>query len=89
MDGKKQINVSKIIGYILLTPPVISVLAFMIEIFLDKNLLRNVVRIGVWNGFVAESGQAAYTTALPFYFGLMAIAGAYLVKDNSGSSWNK
>lgn len=84
MNIKKHLSISKIVGYILITPPVISVLAFMIEIFLDKNLLRNVVRRGVWSGFIAESGQAGYTTSLPFYFGLMAIAGAYLIKDNSG-----
>jgi len=84
MNINKHLSISKIVGYILLTPPVISVLAFMIEIFLDKNLLRNVVRRGVWSGFISEAGQAGYTTALPFYFGLMAIAGAYLIKDNSG-----
>jgi hypothetical protein len=86
MNVKKQLDVSKIIGYILVTPPVISVLAFMIEIFLDKNLLRNVVRRGVWSGFIDEAGQAGYTTALPFYFGLMAIAGAYLIKGSSRHS---
>jgi hypothetical protein len=32
----------------------------------------------LWTGYGYGYG---YTSALPFYFGLMALAGAYLIKD--------
>jgi hypothetical protein len=37
-----------------------------------------------WTGtydYSREGGGGGYTSALPFYFGLMAIAGAYLIKN--------
>ena len=79
----KNFNLQKILGFILLIPPLISVALFLFELF--KNFLMMRVHEGmlgnVWSGFVA-SGGAGFTSALPFYFGLMAIAGAYLIKKD-------
>lgn len=58
-------DVTKIIGYILLTPGLVSVLTFVCGIFSGENLLNEVLKVSDI-----------------LYFGLMAIAGAYLIKDN-------
>jgi hypothetical protein len=80
---KLEINLTKIIGHILLAPALTSVLLFFIQLFTGENLMENLISI-TWVGtfYVKEYGGAGYTSALPFYFGLMAIAGAYLIKDN-------
>lgn len=84
-DKKKEMNweeigVSKIIGIILLIPPVISVIAFLINFITGKDLLTN---MDSWRWFGNWGGtDFAQTSPLPFYFGLMAIAGAYLIKDH-------
>lgn len=33
-----------------------------------------------WSGDITEGG--GHSSSVPFYFGLMAIAGAYLIKDS-------
>ena len=73
----------KIIGYILLTPPVLSVFLFMANIF-GFNVTPVFIKLALeWTGALnTGSGGGGYTSALPFYFGLMAIAGAYLIKDS-------
>jgi hypothetical protein len=71
-----------VFGILLLLPAVYSVLIFPMK---DDKLQNS-----IWTGFsyVAHDmhGGAVntvnYTSALPFYFGLMAIAGAYLIKDS-------
>jgi hypothetical protein len=76
-------DVTKIIGYILLTPSLISVLMFLAQFFKLTELNINFMDTlwtGTWN-WGGESGGGGYTSALPLYFGLMAIAGAYLIKD--------
>lgn len=78
------ITISEIIGYILLTPPVISVLMFFAGLIGEKHktVLSNLHSIwyGDWNAM--ESGGGGYTSALPLYFGLLALAGAYLIKNS-------
>lgn len=75
-------NLQKTIGYILLFPPVLSVLLFIICLLIndcgDIPSLKNLS--GEWSGNYGESG--GYMSATPVYFGLMAIAGAYLIKDS-------
>jgi hypothetical protein len=80
---KLEINLTKIIGYILLAPSIVSVLLFFINLFSGEDILEN-LSSKTWKGFiyVSENGGGGFTSALPFYFGLMAIAGAYLIKDN-------
>jgi hypothetical protein len=82
-------NITKIIGYILLSPALISVLLFTIQLLTKTDVLTNMAVGDVWTGdgygereYGENSGFGyGYTSALPFYFGLMAIAGAYLIKD--------
>lgn len=80
-------DVTKIIGYILLTPSLISVLMFLSQLFKETKLFTNFLYT-IWTGdvdigyaFESGGGGGGYTSALPLYFGLMAIAGAYLIKD--------
>jgi hypothetical protein len=75
-------DVPKILGYILLSPALVSVLIFLTQLFIDVDILDN-FKFTMWTGrvFVNEGGGGGYTSALPFYFGLMAIAGAYLIKE--------
>lgn len=75
----------KIIGYLLLTPSVISVFIFLIQLISKNDLLKHFLETS-WTGeynFSLDGGGAGYTSALPIYFGLMAIAGAYLIKDKN------
>lgn len=91
----RKINVEKIIGYILLAPAIISVFLFLYQLVglkTDYNhyndTLFNFVS-SCWTGKLYSSdagGSGGYTSALPFYFGLMAIAGAYLIKNNKNSN---
>ena len=69
----------KIIGWVLFTPPVLSVGLFILSATLVGAPLANLQRT-TWTGELWNPG--GYTSALPFYFGLMAIAGAYLIKDS-------
>ena len=75
----------KIVGFLLITPAIISVFLFIIQLYTpvdnssslyyEKNVFKNFILTG-WT-----SDMQGATSALPFYFGLMAIAGAYLIKD--------
>lgn len=74
-------NIQKIIGLILLFPPVLSVLLFSINLVLKDSghIIRMYNLSSEWSGNMGENG--GYTSATPIYFGLMAIAGALLIKD--------
>ena len=78
MENKE---IPKIVGYVLLTPALISVILFVMQFMTGENLLKNMAIGSSWTG--NDAGDTfGYTSALPFYFGLMAIAGAYLIKDD-------
>jgi hypothetical protein len=71
---------SEIIGYILISPALISVLLFFISLLTGANTLGKFEYLEEWMGdFSGEGG--GYTSALPLYLGLMAISGAYLIKE--------
>jgi hypothetical protein len=83
-----QIKLSKIIGVLLLVPPVVSVLLFAWYIIrnVKSGLTAESVQViflgkfqkgGDWN---SESFIAGITSTTPIYFGLMAIAGAILIR---------
>ncbi len=75
-----------IIGYIFLIPALVGVVLFFLDIVsitLDSNKF--------WFGFFRNSssgrdydsnGIAALSSPIPIYLGLMAIAGALLIKGN-------
>lgn len=76
---KKQVKATKVIGYILLTPSLISVLLFLVVLpnWNDPFFTAWTGNIVTWDQQTANG----YTSALPLYVGLMALAGAYLIKD--------
>ncbi len=68
------------LGIILLTPALISVLLFLAQLF-DIDTLNN-FNFSNWVGnFSGEGG--GFTSALPIYFGLMAIAGSLLISNST------
>ncbi len=89
--------IERTIGYVLLSAPLVSVIFLFIYLafghsegdnywtgyaFLQGGLQHGYNEHGEYNAGVVGFGGAAYTSALPFYFGLMALAGAYLIKDS-------
>ncbi len=74
-------NTQKTIGYILLFPPLLSVLLFTINLLVKDSgkIIRMYNLSSEWSGSYGESG--GYMSATPVYFGLMAIAGAYLLSN--------
>ena len=82
---KQKIKLEKVFGIILLLPPIISVLLFFINLFFkDLGSIPELSNLSYnWSGgysVVGESGGAGFTSSAPIYFGLMAIAGAILLK---------
>ena len=73
-----KIDITKIIGYILISPALASVVMFFAQFVIDKHFFSEFFGRNIWTGSMVDGG---YTSALPFYFGLMAITGAYLIKD--------
>lgn len=78
-----KISITKIIGFILLSPALTSVGLFFIQLITKENIIEH-FKGTVWTGsvLVAEGG-GGYTSGLPFYFGIMALTGAYLIKDKN------
>ena len=82
---KQSIKLERILGIILLIPPIIGVILFLLNLLSNdlgdipkmENLSDN------WTGkygYASEGGGGGYTSATPIYLGLMAIAGALLLK---------
>jgi hypothetical protein len=77
---KKNVKLERVLGIILLIPPVIGVLLFLLNL-MDQNIgdipeMKNLS--SEWTGDADRGG--GYTSAAPIYLGLMAIAGAFLLK---------
>ncbi|MEY4962709.1 MAG: hypothetical protein RLZZ323_28 [Bacteroidota bacterium] len=70
---------SEIIGYVLLSPALISTLLFFISLLTGADTLKGFNYLDKWTGDYSDGG--GYTSALPLYLGLMAISGAYLIKE--------
>ncbi len=77
-------KIQKKIGYILLFPPLLSVILFTITLFVKEyNYIVRMSNMGPsWSGAYSYDAGGGYMSATPLYFGLMAIAGAYLIKDS-------
>jgi hypothetical protein len=81
-DQKRTpLRISKIVGYILLIPPLLSVFLFLAQLFSEDKLLQKKFSFTFWVGYIRDVG--GHTSALPFYFGLMAIAASYLIRDSN------
>ena len=79
---EQSIRLERIFGIILLIPPIIGVLLFMLNLFSDDlGKMSNLSHewTGDW-GSNGDGGGGGYTSAAPIYLGLMAIAGALLLK---------
>lgn len=68
------------IGILFLIPPIIGVIMFCIELFNAEFDFEYFPE--AWNGIENLHAPYACTPAIPLYLGLMAIAGAYLIKGN-------
>ena len=81
----KKLSVKKLIGYILLLPTLISVPLFFIQLTTRYNVFR-VFNNTSWTGNIfvdsGYGGGGGYSSTLPLYFGLMAIAGSILIKED-------
>ena len=70
------------IGLFLLLPPILGVIAFVLQIFnadLDFSQMRDLS--SNWtNDYSSEGGGGM--SAAPIYLGLMALSGVYLIKDS-------
>ena len=82
---EQNIRLERIFGIILLIPPIIGVLFFSLNLL--SNDLGKIVEMSnlssEWTGYMkysSEGGGGGYTSAAPIYLGLMAIAGALLLK---------
>lgn len=83
-SSESKTSASKFFGYMLLTPAVLSVIMFIVDLIPMKKEIPLFENLNSgWFGGIAYEGGGGYTSALPLYFGLMAIAGAYLIKDKS------
>lgn len=72
------------IGIFLLIPPVLGVLAFVLQLFnadTDFSMMRNLSSDWTTNYGYAQGGGGGMSAA-PIYLGLMAISGVYLIKDS-------
>ena len=83
----------QIIGYILITPALLGVVAFLLHFLcMDLNLFTGFWDFGRGSGralwIIAVKGEGTATPALPIYLGLQAIAGAYLIKTPLTTSKN-
>ena len=83
---KSKPNIERIIGFILLTPPILGALFFILNVF--SNDIGTIVELkhlsSEWTGtYGYDTGGGGYMSAAPLYLGLMAIAGAYLIKGTS------
>ena len=83
METNKRKPLELILGIILLIPPILSVFLFLLQ-FITKDLMKP-FEYSSWTGDYgfSDSGGGGYTSALPFYFGLMAIAGVLLIINNN------
>lgn len=80
----KALNGEAKIGILFLIPPIIGVIYFILNLF-DADLGFEVFPDSwncIYDYHLGDSMAYAATPAIPIYLGLMAIAGAYLVKGN-------
>lgn len=78
----KAKRIECVIGLTFLIPPILGVIAFVLQIFnadLDFSQMRDLS--SNWTNDYSSEGGGGMSTA-PIYLGLMALAGVYLIKDS-------
>ena len=76
----KAKRIECVIGLFLLLPPILGVIAFVLQIFeadTDFSMMRELS-----SAWTAKYDQGGGMSAAPIYLGLMALAGAHLTKDS-------
>ncbi|OYQ35081.1 hypothetical protein CHU92_11240 [Flavobacterium cyanobacteriorum] len=74
---------NRILGYILISPALLSIaLLFLNLISEDLDLTTNLGANWIGGAYYSGDSGAGFTSSLPLYFGLMAIAGAILIKGD-------
>lgn len=77
----KEKKVEAIIGFLFLLPAVIGVICFIVNLLTDGSTCDLNSLDGIWEAkYNSDGGVAASPT--PIYFGLMALAGAYMLKNS-------
>ena len=80
----RSFNCEAKIGILFLVPPIVGVIFFILNLF-DADLGFEGFPDSwncIYDYHIGESMSYAATPAIPIYLGLMAIAGAYLIKGN-------
>lgn len=80
----RSLNCEAKIGVLFLVPPIVGVIFFILNLF-DADLGFEGFPDSwncIYDYHIGESMSYAATPAIPIYLGLMAIAGAYLIKGN-------
>jgi len=80
----KAKKVECFVGIFFLIPPILGVLAFVLQLFdadMDFSEMSNLSSDWTTNYGYREGGGGGMSAA-PIYLGLMAIAGVYLIKDS-------
>ena len=76
----KAKRIECVIGLFLLLPPILGVIAFVLQIFeadTDFSMMRELS-----SAWTAKYDQGGGMSAAPIYLGLMALAGVYLIKNS-------
>jgi hypothetical protein len=77
--SKPAVRLERITGIILLIPPVVGVLLFVIYLlFPGSNKILQTAQLG--DALMGRFYNGGYVSAAPIYLGLMAIAGSILLK---------
>ena len=78
--SRRKIEWLRFIGLFLLLPPILGVIAFVLQIFeadTDFSMMRELS-----SAWTAKYDQGGGMSAAPIYLGVMALAGVYLIKDS-------
>lgn len=76
----KAKRIECVIGLFLLLPPILGVIAFVLQVFeadTDFSMMRELS-----SAWTAKYDQGGGMSAAPIYLGLMALSGVYLIKDS-------
>lgn len=80
----KEKKIEAVIGFIFLLPAVIGVICFVVNLCTggDSCKLNSLSGQWDWHNGSGYKGTGASASPTPVYFGLMAIAGAYMLKNS-------
>ncbi len=74
-------NLERKIGFILLTPPLLSVVLFILNLLIYPTFESVIKMSNLGSGWTGDFIEGGYSSATPIYFGLMAISGAILIRE--------